>query len=80
VHHYKGGNFEFAFGRNGYIELHKNWAGTRWQAVNDRQVIFTGVTGAQMTFNFNKNYTKFTNVDWDGVTSTTGSRSRRRLP
>jgi hypothetical protein len=80
VHHYKGGNFEFAFGRNGYIELHRNWTGTRWQAINNRQIIFTGVTGAQMTFNFNKNYTKFTNVDWDGVTSTTGSRSRRMLP
>jgi hypothetical protein len=80
MHHYKGGNFEFGFGRDGFIQLHKNWSGTRWAVTGPREVTFTGTTGATMKFTFNQDVDAFTNVDWDGKTPTTGSKTDRMLP
>lgn len=80
VHHYLGGNFEFGFGHDGTIQLHQNWAGTRWSVTGPREVTFVGKTGATMKFNFNDAITSFTNVDWDGKTPTSGTRTDRKLP
>jgi hypothetical protein len=80
IHHYLGGNFEFGFGRDGTIQLHKNWAGTRWSVTGPREVTFVGTTGATMKFNFNDAITSFTNVDWDGKTPTSGTRTDRKVP
>lgn len=80
IHHYLGGNFEFGFGRDGTIQLHQNWAGTRWRVTGPREVTFVGKTGATMKFTFNDGVTSFTNVDWDGKTPTSGTRTDRKLP
>lgn len=73
LHKYKGGEFKFGFGKSGFIEQHDNWKGTKWKAVSASEVMFTGTTGATMSFKFNKDATTFTNIDWDKArTPTTG--------
>jgi len=72
LHHYKGNDFEFAFGKSGLIEKHTNWKGIKWRVVSPTEVIFDGTTGAKMLFTFDKDAKTFTNIDWDG-TPTTGT-------
>ena len=66
-HRYKGQDFEFVFGRSGFIERHLNWTRTKWRAVSPTEVILEGTTGAKMLFTFDHEVTQFTNIDWDGT-------------
>ena len=79
IHHYRGGKFEFGFARDGSIKLHKNWSNVTWRATGPREVTYFVNGQAKMTFDFNNDVTAFTNIDWDGKTPTTGTRTNRHL-
>jgi len=80
MHRYRNGNFEFAFGKDGTVQVLRNWAGTRWAVTGPREVTFTATTGATMKFMFNDEITSYTNIDWDGITAASGTRTDRTLP
>lgn len=79
LHHYKGGSFEYGFGRDGFIHLHDSWRGCKWRITGPREVTIYGTTGATFKFLFNDNVMLSTDLNWDGKTPSTSSRTNRFL-
>jgi hypothetical protein len=77
IHEYLKGEFEFTFGKSGFIENHEAWKGVRWRVVSPSEVILGSENGSKMIFTFDSEVKTFSNINWDG-TPTSGKAKKTK--
>jgi hypothetical protein len=77
IHEYLKGEFEFTFGKSGFIENHEAWKGVRWRVVSPSEVILGSENGSKMIFTFDSEVKTFSNINWNG-TPTSGKAKKTK--